>query len=461
MSFKQTVERHGSVAPSHREWNLKIAIRNARSFDLFRRTRIRRYTVPLKSDELNRVVSERLSHFTAILGVNAPTNYADLNSFVDREVQFWSEKAPNVETTFLFHSLKKGLEAMVRADPEYQARRELDTELNRIGMKQAVLSTAAEAGLLATLYSRDAAAAIAAEAYLQGGVPRAFDRPTFDGFVAGSLFRHPEFVSTNLQALLEQYENHLKEFERSRALLEQALAAQLARAADWLTDSRSVFESWMHTNQEEQKRLREQEITSYKALCEQGESLFTRFESDSLEKYNQLEGSFDQLRAAYNEQLKLSEPARYWHDLEREYDRRGWLCMGMVAVAAAALAWAVSNIVYRPPALFNEATATFGGVKGAILVGVAISVWIYVTTSVMKVALSSFHLARDARERRQLTHVYLALIKESTLDAKEDRSIILSALFSRADTGLLKGDASPSFPTPISIITDALKPGGK
>ncbi len=59
---------------------------------------------------------------------------------------------------------------------------------------------------------------------------------------------------------------------------------------------------------------------------------------------------------------------------------------------------------------------------------------------------SSFHLQRDAEEREQLTHVYLALTHEKDELDVEARNIILQALFSRADTGLLGGDSGPTMP---------------
>lgn len=60
--------------------------------------------------------------------------------------------------------------------------------------------------------------------------------------------------------------------------------------------------------------------------------------------------------------------------------------------------------------------------------------------------MSAFHLARDARERYQLTRVYLAMLKANAVDP-EHRAIILQSLFSRADTGLLKHDSGPTMPT--------------
>ena len=80
---------------------------------------------------------------------------------------------------------------------------------------------------------------------------------------------------------------------------------------------------------------------------------------------------------------------------------------------------------------------------------------IYFINMISRVAMSAFHLARDARERYQLTHVFLALAKDKAV-SEEDRKIVLTALFSRADTGLLKHDASPTLP--LAAILEAAKP---
>jgi hypothetical protein len=76
---------------------------------------------------------------------------------------------------------------------------------------------------------------------------------------------------------------------------------------------------------------------------------------------------------------------------------------------------------------------------------------LYVINALYKVFFKSFHLARDAEERYQLTHVYLALINEKAME-KEDRMLVMQSLFSRADTGLLKEDSSPSMPGAATIV---------
>jgi hypothetical protein len=65
-----------------------------------------------------------------------------------------------------------------------------------------------------------------------------------------------------------------------------------------------------------------------------------------------------------------------------------------------------------------------------------------------KVMFSSFHLARDCEERHTLTYFYLSLLKESEMN-NEEKHLIIQSLFSRADTGLLKDDSSPTMPNDI------------
>lgn len=62
----------------------------------------------------------------------------------------------------------------------------------------------------------------------------------------------------------------------------------------------------------------------------------------------------------------------------------------------------------------------------------------------MRLYLSDYHLAIDARQRATMEDTYLALINEGAA-GEEDRSIILAALFSRATDGVVKDDSAPVF----------------
>lgn len=58
-------------------------------------------------------------------------------------------------------------------------------------------------------------------------------------------------------------------------------------------------------------------------------------------------------------------------------------------------------------------------------------------------AFSSFHLGRDAKEREQLTLVYLALSKGGDV-TKHERELVINSIFSRSDTGLIKSEKTQS-----------------
>jgi hypothetical protein len=93
-------------------------------------------------------------------------------------------------------------------------------------------------------------------------------------------------------------------------------------------------------------------------------------------------------------------------------------------------------------------------IRSTLLITAGVSVLVYLLRIFVKLALSSFHLSKDAAERVTLTYLFLSLTKDSTISDAE-RSIVFQALFSRSDTGLLKGDSSPSYPSEglISLIT--------
>jgi len=52
--------------------------------------------------------------------------------------------------------------------------------------------------------------------------------------------------------------------------------------------------------------------------------------------------------------------------------------------------------------------------------------------------------------------MFLSLVKEQAVEPK-DRDIVLAALFSRADTGLLNHDGTPAMASPLAQLPDALK----
>ena len=101
-----------------------------------------------------------------------------------------------------------------------------------------------------------------------------------------------------------------------------------------------------------------------------------------------------------------------------------------------------------PEKYLGEKGFTFDSFKITIIITLIISIAIYLIRLFIKLSISAYHLSRDAKERYQLTYVFLSLLKERGVSESE-RHIVLQSLFSRADTGLLKGDHSPTIPDGI------------
>ena len=84
-------------------------------------------------------------------------------------------------------------------------------------------------------------------------------------------------------------------------------------------------------------------------------------------------------------------------------------------------------------------------VQGIIIFGTGLAAFALLVRTLSRLTYSAFHLMRDAQERTQLTYLYLSLINEKKID-EASREIILQALFSRAETGLLAGESGPTMP---------------
>lgn len=169
------------------------------------------------------------------------------------------------------------------------------------------------------------------------------------------------------------------------------------------------------------------------------ENLTTSSEEFVEEKKNEL----TELIRLYEEKLKLEAPARYWEETSKEYYAKGKLWVWVASITAIVFIILLSFILFllpNPPSMLN-----FASLKMTIVLTVIISSGLFLINLFIRLAMSAFHLSTDAKERNKLTYVYLALLKDKSVE-ESDRSIVLQSLFSRADSGLLKGDSSPTLP---------------
>lgn len=151
----------------------------------------------------------------------------------------------------------------------------------------------------------------------------------------------------------------------------------------------------------------------------------------------------------YKELLRLDGPAQYWKEYSKDYAKQGdqWKDWS-VALSAICILFLTSILYHLPQDYLASKGFTFENFKVIVIITIIISIAIYLIRLFIKLSISSYHLSRDANERYQLTHVFLSLLKEKGVSEAE-RHIVLQSLFSRADTGLLKGEHSPTIPDSI------------
>ena len=213
--------------------------------------------------------------------------------------------------------------------------------------------------------------------------------------------------------------------------------------------------------------LTEEYISKYNELLQDKQNKYTQLDLDYkkqidefINNYNvftkEKEENISNLEKLYRENLMLKAPAEYWDEMSIEYNKKAkkslYIAIGISVVTILIL---VALIVFIPET--TNASHWFDTIKNTAILTVITSVLIYGLRVAVKLTMSSYHLARDARERKQLTYFYLSLINEDAVSNKE-RELIITSLFSRSDTGLLKGDSSPEMPS--INISDAFK-GGK
>lgn len=157
------------------------------------------------------------------------------------------------------------------------------------------------------------------------------------------------------------------------------------------------------------------------------------------------------LENTYKEKLKLEEPAKYWDDRAKKLKKQGWCFFAIVALFVITICVFLGIILTKTPDIIYA--SWFGAdksvaIKWTMIYITLISFIAYCIRALSKIMFSSFHLARDCEERHTLTYFYLSLLKDSKVDDK-DRQLIMQSLFSRAETGLLKDDSSPTMPNEI------------
>ena len=235
----------------------------------------------------------------------------------------------------------------------------------------------------------------------------------------------------DLSARIEEYKSRLESLTNSADAQAQDYQARM-----------SQFDA--HTEAFKQKRREE----------------LDKEEREYAERLSKANDKIAALEAAYSKKLQLEGPAQHWKDLAQSYLHRGWLLLLMTLLIGVCAITFLLNVLLNVDSilLFNQTQLNLMTIRGSLILIVLTSIAGYLLHLFTKLAISCFHLSRDYRERFQLTNVFLALLRDGDVECDDQVTrIVMQSLFSRSDTGLLKGEHSFSMPG----VSDMLKAGDK
>ena len=246
-------------------------------------------------------------------------------------------------------------------------------------------------------------------------------------------FRSRDFLS-------EDIVGYRRELESLAALGVQQRTDYDGRVAD--------FEAKKTAFDADRKKQFEDDNTKFAEHLKAADDSAKQFEQDYQERIKVLENTYTKL-------LQLKGPAEYWDELAKSYLCRGWVFMFVAFLSGAVVfGWLMALLMDAECIpLFEHTKFDAATIRASLIFVALMSVAGYLIHSFTRIAISSFHLSRDYRERFQLTRVYLALIKDGDVANDENtRQIVLQSIFSRSDTGLLKGDHALTMPVALGEV---------
>lgn len=237
----------------------------------------------------------------------------------------------------------------------------------------------------------------------------------------------------------------------------------LARLRNRLDESYSELfddvEAFKEGFTEWDNRIREEWMECSKTAIEDHAELLESHQTNFDSRSKEWQQHIGDLEKTYEEKLRLSMPAKYWKEASSRFRSQGRFAIGALVTTVAA---GVGLFSWLYTKWLGGESGTLGveSIQGIVLLGTMIAAFAYLVRVCGRIAFSCFHLMRDAEEKRQLTYLYLSLSKKDRID-ESSRDIVLQALFSRSESGLLGMDSSPTLPNVSDVVKSGLRVGSR
>lgn len=366
------------------------------------------------------------------------TSAQKLVTFLDEEIAFWKEKDPNgtLNEFSKTNSLNNAKKHFVSAQQQYNA--------NQSASGNNFLSQCKSALTYGILYSKTSLAKFVIE--------NLCDAPAevIRGFRCG-ITKNKKTSTTSTVGDMEG----LLMAMQFRKIVSTLASPAKEETALFCENVDNANEQYANLNTQYTASFHEHEVM-VSDLVDKTNAHFEELHANTEQYFKDKDHRCEELEKLYREKLRLEAPADYWKNLEHDYTVKGRIWLGVSIISSLLIVGLLIATLAFLPNLFPEDSHWFATFRNSAILTVVTSILVYMVRYFIKIAMSSFHLARDAKERENLSHFYLALIEKGAVSDKE-RAIILNSLFSRSDSGLLKGDSGPTMSNTPSELIDALK----
>lgn len=158
------------------------------------------------------------------------------------------------------------------------------------------------------------------------------------------------------------------------------------------------------------------------------------------------------LEETYRNKLQLEAPEELWNERSEKYRRRAgcwtWCLVLAASILLPVVAWFINSLHKSP----KEITDKIPLLSEQILFIGAISFFVYIIRVMVKIVMSNHHIAMEYEQKAALTRFYQALTYEGIEVDDNEKLIIMSALFSKVDTGLVKTSESVDLDSVLGLI---------
>ncbi|UUF13757.1 MULTISPECIES: DUF6161 domain-containing protein [Flavobacterium] len=401
----------------------------------------------LKSDVASEIKDSQFTLKFPISNFENTYNISTLYRYVTDQIKKWDEyealpsdllKSKNYFATILTR-IEQLIEMTQNGNLSHLYIAELQSSISTYDYEKMMPADSSEAFFLISAFKESAKLFDAAYTYFAGRVNHTSlsNKEYFKGITMAILFELRESPSINHSS------HDRSSFNSLKTRVEKYVSDSDKELKELLEVGENKIDSFVKTS-DQIKKDDQEKLNKWFSLNQITAKTFS-------EEVNEERKNIEQ---TYKELLQLQAPAQHWKETSQKLLDEGHMFMRALFALILVGGFSLYMLLWKTP---ESMLASFfsddkiAAIRWSIVFVTFISLIFFGIQSLRKAMFSSFHLARDAQEREKLTMYYLSLIKEGAI-VDDDKKLILQSLFSRADSGLLKEDSSPTMPGIIDKI---------